>query len=699
MDSKSSFGLGNTRLGNAFSNIRSEILNISTAFQTAFNPQLDVAKSKVSEISASLKTTLVDLGKVHQGGGGAGGGGGGTGGPNQIAQRPPSMGAYALGAYAAANQALPGTTTSVQQDYLTSRAVFYGMGAATASNRQFGGLIGQDPTSLGAQYKAVNNLQNQLNRAGTITSTMDATQALARAQSLGLAGATNFNQVMMGAAAMSNITPGIGIEGSVRTYGAMQQARNVNMLRGIGIQIRGADGSMKPMPQIIDEIWSKLNREKVGTSPLTERDVLLSLQPGNALDSMLNQYFGNDPLLYKQVSDGLLVKARSGGSQALADISKKKLEELGVTTPAITSLSERNARAARILQQTAPAAAGGFAASNQIAADLSIIANAMGPLSSGISALSSFFGGVAGIGNGVVGKFLGPLAGLIGFKEHGGPVDEKLPYIVGEKGPELFVPKTDGVVVPANILNRESGGGVSKGGAASTDDKKKQLYNFLVSQGLSAGGAEGVIGNLMWESGLKTSALGDKGTSFGIAQWHAGRWKALNSYASKMNMDPNSLEAQQRFLMKELNQKQYKDLLSTLKDPNTTRLQAAGDFMRIFERPKNQSASMALKRATAYDGVAPDGEYGSSSLTDYNTISSNSTSGKSLKDLLNSSQSPTGLSKLMTGRDVGAPIHNNFNVGGVSITISGAGKSSEEIAVAVRNALTDRNILTTTGSK
>ena len=108
---------------------------------------------------------------------------------------------------------------------------------------------------------------------------------------------------------------------------------------------------------------------------------------------------------------------------------------------------------------------------------------------------------------------------------------------------------------------------------------------------------------------------------------------------------------------------------------------------------------MALKRATAYDGVAPDGEYGSSSLTDYNTISSNSTSGKSLKDLLNGSQSPTGLSKLMTGRDVGAPIHNNFNVGGVSITISGAGKSSEEIAVAVRNALTDRNILTTTGSK
>ena len=36
----------------------------------------------------------------------------------------------------------------------------------------------------------------------------------------------------------------------------------------------------------------------------------------------------------------------------------------------------------------------------------------------------------------------------IGFMQHGGPVYQGRPYVVGEAGPELFVPRTSGQIVP-----------------------------------------------------------------------------------------------------------------------------------------------------------------------------------------------------------------------------------------------------------
>jgi hypothetical protein len=39
------------------------------------------------------------------------------------------------------------------------------------------------------------------------------------------------------------------------------------------------------------------------------------------------------------------------------------------------------------------------------------------------------------------------------FRADGGPVEEDRPYVVGERGPELFVPKTAGTVVPNKDLN------------------------------------------------------------------------------------------------------------------------------------------------------------------------------------------------------------------------------------------------------
>src|SRR5690606_22853320 len=56
--------------------------------------------------------------------------------------------------------------------------------------------------------------------------------------------------------------------------------------------------------------------------------------------------------------------------------------------------------------------------------------------------LSGAFGGASGGG---LGKFFGSLAGLIGgARAEGGPVSPGKVFLVGERGPELFVPPTRG---------------------------------------------------------------------------------------------------------------------------------------------------------------------------------------------------------------------------------------------------------------
>ena len=69
--------------------------------------------------------------------------------------------------------------------------------------------------------------------------------------------------------------------------------------------------------------------------------------------------------------------------------------------------------------------------------------------------LSGLFGGGTSGGGGMGGIF-GFLGGL--FKANGGQVQGNSPYVVGERGPELFVPQNAGKIVPNNALG---GGGSS----------------------------------------------------------------------------------------------------------------------------------------------------------------------------------------------------------------------------------------------
>ena len=56
---------------------------------------------------------------------------------------------------------------------------------------------------------------------------------------------------------------------------------------------------------------------------------------------------------------------------------------------------------------------------------------------------------------------------LMGFRANGGPVSGNSPYIVGERGPELFVPSVSGSIIPNNSVGGFMGGRMGSGGGSS----------------------------------------------------------------------------------------------------------------------------------------------------------------------------------------------------------------------------------------
>jgi hypothetical protein len=85
------------------------------------------------------------------------------------------------------------------------------------------------------------------------------------------------------------------------------------------------------------------------------------------------------------------------------------------------------------------------------------------------------------------------------FRAEGGPVTGGRPYIVGEKGPELFVPGSSGGIVPNNQLSSSSGGGggpvtlnINVAGVTDRTDKRalaREIGDMLTQELRRQGGA------------------------------------------------------------------------------------------------------------------------------------------------------------------------------------------------------------------
>jgi hypothetical protein len=97
----------------------------------------------------------------------------------------------------------------------------------------------------------------------------------------------------------------------------------------------------------------------------------------------------------------------------------------------------------------------------------------------------------------------------------------------------------------------EYNGKIGKGAGAT--GSAKSAVSFFVGKGWSPAQAAGIVGNLQAESGanLNTSAVGDGGLAYGIAQWHPDRQARFKQVYGK-DIRGSSLDAQLEFVHWEL---------------------------------------------------------------------------------------------------------------------------------------------------
>jgi hypothetical protein len=192
-----------------------------------------------------------------------------------------------------------------------------------------------------------------------------------------------------------------------------------------------------------------------------------------------------------------------------------------------------------------------------------------------------------------------------GKREKGGPVGGKIPYIVGEKGPELFVPKTSGTIIPNHIIGRAGGGSVDAGGFASM--LLNSLGAPLTSQNISNltmwEGMEG--GN--WHNTAKYNPLNTSYQMGGSVNYNTGKAgggvQAYGSWADGLNATVNTLTGSQA------DARGYSNIVRLLRSGSATK----ADFLKALQGSAWDAGHYKGGASTSVSDSSAGGMYSSSS--------------------------------------------------------------------------------------
>ena len=114
------------------------------------------------------------------------------------------------------------------------------------------------------------------------------------------------------------------------------------------------------------------------------------------------------------------------------------------------------------------------------------------------------------------------------------------------------------------------------------------VYYFLrTKMELNPAAACAVMANIEAESGFNTNSLGDTGTSFGLCQWHLGRWDRLNEFCAENGYASNSIQGQLYYFQHEI-ENYYPQVLEVLQTADNSAggcYDAASYFCQHFEVP------------------------------------------------------------------------------------------------------------------
>lgn len=116
------------------------------------------------------------------------------------------------------------------------------------------------------------------------------------------------------------------------------------------------------------------------------------------------------------------------------------------------------------------------------------------------------------------------------------------------------------------------------------------IIEQLMSYGLNAAIAIGILANMKHESNFRLDAVGDSGTSFGLCQWHLGRGDRMKAHCGGGDSWKSNLSGQVDFLWKELQSNEINAYNHLKNCPNTLQgcRDAAYNFCVYFERCANK---------------------------------------------------------------------------------------------------------------
>ena len=129
----------------------------------------------------------------------------------------------------------------------------------------------------------------------------------------------------------------------------------------------------------------------------------------------------------------------------------------------------------------------------------------------------------------------------------------------------------------------------------------KGIARFLMGLGYSKANASGIAGNLYTESKYDPQAIGDNGTSFGLAQWHKSRWQRLINWCRERGLNVNTFQAQLRYKDWELNNTETKPKRKLLE--TSTPRDSAYAFAKYYERPARISEERMNKAEEIYNAL------------------------------------------------------------------------------------------------
>lgn len=130
---------------------------------------------------------------------------------------------------------------------------------------------------------------------------------------------------------------------------------------------------------------------------------------------------------------------------------------------------------------------------------------------------------------------------------------------------------------------------------------EQKVYKFLKeNMRLNTAAAVGIITNIYYESGFRTTVYGDEGTSYGLCQWHAGRFDNLKRWCKDNGYNYTTVEGQMNFLKHEL-ETDYDYVLNKVANVEDTAdgaYNAAYYWCKYFEVPADTEAT--AKRRGSY---------------------------------------------------------------------------------------------------